>query len=132
MAAPEEVPSEKVATTALEQRVSANKELHNKAQVATEHEKALGFLQAIRLYPTAAAWSVYFSLGILMAAFDPQIVGNLFATGAFQKDFGYKFEDGYIISAPWQTGLMMGSPIGQVVGALFAGLVFLDQARWMF
>src|SRR4051812_27340765 len=98
MAAPEEATSEKVATAAaLEQSVSTSKELHNKAQVATEHEKSLGFLQALRLYPTAAGWSVYFSLGILMAAFDPQIVGNLFATGAFQKDFGYKFEDGYII-----------------------------------
>lgn len=121
MAGPDEMPDEKVATTALEQSMSASKELHNNAQIATDREKALGFLQAIRLYPTAAGWSVYFSLGILMAAFDPQVVGNLFATGAFQKDFGYKFEDGYIISAPWQTGLMMGSPIGQVVGALFAG-----------
>jgi SP family general alpha glucoside:H+ symporter-like MFS transporter len=40
---------------------------------------------------------------------------------AFQKDFGYPFEDGYIISAAWQTGLGMGNPIGQVVGALTAG-----------
>lgn len=124
MATQEESPSEKHGTTAaLEETLSRNKELHDKAQAATEREKGIGFLQAIRLYPTAAGWSVYFSLGILMAAFDPQIVGNLFAVGAFQKDFGYKFEDGYIISAPWQTGLMMGSPIGQVVGALFAGYV---------
>jgi SP family general alpha glucoside:H+ symporter-like MFS transporter len=41
---------------------------------------------------------------------------------SFQKDFGYYFEDGYIISAPWQTGLSMGNPIGQVVGALAAGI----------
>lgn len=40
---------------------------------------------------------------------------------AFQKQFGYAFEDGYIISAAWQTGLGMGNPIGQVVGALAAG-----------
>jgi SP family general alpha glucoside:H+ symporter-like MFS transporter len=26
----------------------------------------------------------------------------------------------WIISAPWQTGLSMGNPIGQVVGAFFA------------
>jgi MFS transporter, SP family, general alpha glucoside:H+ symporter len=48
------------------------------------------------------------------------LLGNLYATPAFQKDFGYLYEDGYIISAPWQTGLSMGSPIGQVVGAFFA------------
>jgi SP family general alpha glucoside:H+ symporter-like MFS transporter len=41
---------------------------------------------------------------------------------AFQRDFGYYFEDSYIISAPWQTGLGMGNPIGQVVGALVAGI----------
>jgi hypothetical protein len=55
-----------------------------------------------------------------MTAFDPQLLGNLYATPAFQKDFGYLYNGSYIISAPWQTGLSMGSPIGQVVGALFA------------
>lgn len=39
---------------------------------------------------------------------------------SFKRDFGYFYDGGYIISAPWQTGLSMGSPIGQVVGALFA------------
>ena len=55
-----------------------------------------------------------------MTAFDPQLLGNLYATPAFQKDFGYLYNGSYIVSAPWQTGLSMGSPIGQVVGALFA------------
>jgi SP family general alpha glucoside:H+ symporter-like MFS transporter len=43
---------------------------------------------------------------------------------SFQRDFGYYFakEESYIISAPWQTGLSMGNPIGQVVGALAAGI----------
>lgn len=42
---------------------------------------------------------------------------------AFRKDFGYYYapQDEYIISAAWQTGLSMGNPIGQVVGALAAG-----------
>lgn len=39
----------------------------------------------------------------------------------FQKQFGYAFKDGYIISTVWQTGLGMGNPIGQVVGALAVG-----------
>ena len=45
---------------------------------------------------------------------------NGFRTDMFKRDFGYFYDGGYIISAPWQTGLSMGSPIGQVVGALFA------------
>lgn len=56
-----------------------------------------------------------------MTAFDPQLLGSLYATPAFQRDFGYKYKDGYIISAPWQTALGMGNPIGQVVGALAVG-----------
>lgn len=59
-------------------------------------------------------------MGIIMTAFDPQLLGQLFATPRFQHDFGYKFEGKWIIAAPWQTGLLMGSPIGQVVGAFAA------------
>ncbi|OCK82274.1 general substrate transporter [Lepidopterella palustris CBS 459.81] len=56
-----------------------------------------------------------------MLAFDPQLLGNLYAQPAFQKDFGYEYQGSYIISAPWQTGLSMGNPVGQVLGALAAG-----------
>ncbi|KAJ4986660.1 Maltose permease MAL31-like protein 8 [Stagonosporopsis vannaccii] len=88
---------------------------------AIEVEHNLTFLEAVKLYPKAIGWSMYFSLGVVMLAFDPQLLGNLYAMPAFQKQFGYAFEDGYIISAAWQTGLGMGNPIGQVVGALAAG-----------
>ncbi|KAK5133767.1 hypothetical protein LTR08_007417 [Meristemomyces frigidus] len=90
------------------------------ARQATDREHALDFFQALRLYPTAVGWSIFFSLGIIMTAFDPQLLGNLYATPAFQRDFGYLYNGAYIVSAPWQTGLSMGSPIGQVVGAFFA------------
>ena len=93
------------------------------ARLATVQEHNLTFPQAIRLYPKAIGWSIYFSLGIIMTAFDPQLLGQLFATPKFQRDFGYKFEGEWIIAAPWQTGLLMGSPIGQVVGAFFAAYV---------
>jgi SP family general alpha glucoside:H+ symporter-like MFS transporter len=84
-------------------------------------EHSLSFMQALKLYPSAVGWSMFFSLGIIMTAFDPQLLGSLFATPAFQKDFGYLYGDSYIVSAPWQTALGMGNPIGQVVGALGAG-----------
>jgi len=39
----------------------------------------------------------------------------------------------YIISAPWQTGLSMGNPVGQVVGALAAGYPMERYGRkWTF
>ncbi|KAK3064763.1 hypothetical protein LTS18_004211 [Coniosporium uncinatum] len=88
---------------------------------AVEAEKSLGFVAAVRLYPKAIGWSVFFSLGVVMLAFDPQLLGNLYATPAFQRDFGYEYEGEYIISAAWQSGLSMGNPVGQCVGALLAG-----------
>ncbi|PPJ51426.1 hypothetical protein CBER1_09338 [Cercospora berteroae] len=92
----------------------------DEARQTIEYEQNLSFTEALKLYPKAVGWSVFFSLGILMTAFDPQLLGNLYATPAFQRDFGYLYEGSYIISAPWQTGLSMGNPIGQVVGAFFA------------
>ena|ERR1700712_3300432 len=86
---------------------------NEKAQQATDAEHNMTPWQALKTYPTAAAWSVFFSLGTIMTAFDPQLLGNLYATPAFQRDFGYKYQGNFIISAPWQTGLGMGNPLGQ-------------------
>lgn len=119
-------------------KVSTQQENAEVLKEAIEHEHALTFLEALKCYPKAIGWSMYFSLGVIMLcecmcpckrhdtanaveAFDPQLIGNLYAMPAFQRDFGYPFEDGYIISATWQTALGMGNPIGQVVGALAAG-----------
>ncbi|KAM4060973.1 major facilitator superfamily protein [Hirsutella rhossiliensis] len=86
--------------------------------IHTEHQ--LSFLEAVRLYPKAIAWSAFFSIGVISAAFDQQLVGSLYSAPQFQRDFGYKYRGEYIIDASWQSGLSMGPPVGQVVGALFA------------
>ncbi|OHX01010.1 maltose permease [Colletotrichum incanum] len=86
-------------------------------------EHNLNFSQAVKLYPAAIGWSAFVSLGVIMLAFDPQLLGNLYATPQFQRDFGYEYEGSVILTYPgaaWQTGLSMGNPVGQVVGALFA------------
>ncbi|KAF2180415.1 sugar transporter [Zopfia rhizophila CBS 207.26] len=105
----------------IEVRKLSTQENAEEVREAIETEHKLSFIDAVRLYPKAIGWSMYFSLGVIMLSFDPQLLGNLYAMPAFQKDFGYKFEGEYIISAAWQTGLSMGNPIGQVVGALAAG-----------
>lgn len=46
------------------------------AREATEHEHNLSVLEAFKLYPTAIGWSFFFSLGIIMTAFDPQLLGE--------------------------------------------------------
>jgi len=96
-------------------------EIGEESRRATELEHRMSFKQGLKLYPKALGWSSFFSLGIIMASFDPQLLGSLYATPAFQKDFGILFNGGYIITASWQTALGMGNPLGQIVGALFAG-----------
>ena len=107
--------------TTSDRAIISEEEIAQGSDAAAQREHSLTFLQAISLYRGAAFWSVFFCIGQLMTAFDPQVMGNLFAMPAFQNDFGYLFDGQYIISAPWQTGLLMGVPIGQVVGSLFAG-----------
>lgn len=59
--------------------------------IRIEHE--LSFIQAVRQYPTAIGWTAFVSLGIIMLAFDPQVMGNLFSTSYFTRDFGHKYQD---------------------------------------
>jgi hypothetical protein len=65
--------------------------------IAFEHNLTLK--EAIKLYPAAIAWSGFVSLGVIMLAFDPQLLGNLYATPQFQSDFGYLYK-GEVKKAP--------------------------------
>ncbi|KAI0846609.1 putative maltose permease [Daldinia vernicosa] len=100
---------------------------------AVRREHGLTFWEAVRLYPTAVGWSAFVSIGVIMLAFDPQIVGNMFAMPQFQKDFGFELDGEYVIPAAWQTGLSLGNPLGQVVGALFSAYPLeLLGRKWTF
>ncbi|KAI1766477.1 general substrate transporter [Hypoxylon sp. FL1150] len=99
---------------------TGGRETHVAQAEAIEHEHRLSFWQAAELYPKAVGWSAFVSIGVIMLAFDPQIIGNMFAMPQFQKDFGFELDGEYVIPASWQTGLSLGNPIGQVVGALFS------------
>lgn len=48
-----------IAATSLE-------ELSPEARVAAEREHDLSFLEAVAKYPTAIAWAMFFSLGVIM------------------------------------------------------------------
>ncbi len=64
----------------------------------TEHE--LGFWEAVRQYPSAVLWALFFCIAVIMAGFDAQIITSFYALPAFQQKFGYEYEGKYIISAP--------------------------------
>lgn len=42
-------------------------DLNAEARIAADKEHNLTFVEAIKTYPTAVAWSVFFSLGVIMA-----------------------------------------------------------------
>ena len=87
---------------------------------AIEHK--LKFWDAVKQYPSATFWSYFFGVAVIMAGFDAQIITSFYALPAFQNKYGNLQDDGtYEISAPWQLGLGMGNPIGQVLGALASG-----------
>lgn len=77
--------------------------------------------EAFRLFRPAIGWCFLFSLGVVMAGFDPQLVGTLVAIPTFQQDFGQPYDGGYLVPAQWQSAFNLGVPIGQVVGAWGVG-----------
>ncbi|RFU81725.1 sugar inositol transporter [Trichoderma arundinaceum] len=87
----------------------------------TRAEHELGFWQAMRQYPTATFWAMFFSIAVIMSGYDGQIIFSFYALPAFQKRYGELVGGSYEIPAPWQTALGMGNPIGQVLGALASG-----------
>ncbi|KAK4493640.1 hypothetical protein PRZ48_014825 [Zasmidium cellare] len=95
----------------------------DQAQQATQLQHEISLRDAFRLYRPAIAWSFLFSLGVVMAGFDPQLIGTLVAIPTFQKTFGKPVGNGeYAIAAQWQSAFNLGVPVGQVVGALGVGL----------
>ncbi|KLU90836.1 alpha-glucosides permease MPH2/3 [Magnaporthiopsis poae ATCC 64411] len=85
-------------------------------------EKSLSFTQSLRLYRKAVFWSVALSTAIIMEGFDIILIGNFYAFPAFQRKFGDLQPNGsYELTAPWQTGLLNGSYIGQIFGLWIAG-----------
>ncbi|KAH0832480.1 hypothetical protein AYO21_05163 [Fonsecaea monophora] len=82
----------------------------------TEHE--LTYLEALKIYRKGAFWSIFFSLSIIMRAYDIEITGNFFALPSFQRHFGHEVPGhGYQIPANWQVAMSMGSLVGQIIGA---------------
>jgi MFS transporter, SP family, general alpha glucoside:H+ symporter len=71
--------------------IGSAEEIGAEAKAAIKHEYKLTFLEAMKLYLKAAGWSIFFSLGIIITAFDSQLLENLYATPAFQRDFSYLY-----------------------------------------
>lgn len=100
-----------------------HRDLFADAEDATNREHELTILQAIKLYPKAVGWSVIMSTALVMDGYDTRLLGSLIAQPAFQKAYGKPTgkKGAYSISAPWQSGLVNGSNVGQLMGLVVGG-----------
>ncbi|KAI5358645.1 putative major facilitator, sugar transporter, major facilitator superfamily [Septoria linicola] len=94
------------------------------AAAANEAERHQGFIESLRLYPKAAAWSVLLSTAIIMEGFDKTLINGLLAVPQFQRDFGEQLaDDSWQITAAWQAGLTNGALIGEICGLMLNGII---------
>ncbi|KAL2831395.1 MFS alpha-glucoside transporter [Aspergillus cavernicola] len=94
----------------------------NRSRNATAVEHSMTLIDACRGFWPAILWSCMFSLGVVMAGFDPQLVGSLIAIPEFQRDFGVQTKDGdWDIQAKWQSAFNLTSPLGAVFGSYMIG-----------
>ncbi|TQW01272.1 sugar porter (SP) family MFS transporter [Cordyceps javanica] len=120
-------PSEKeniggeVMATVVSPVVDASRALE--AAAATEAEHNLGLLKSLKLYKKACMWSIFFSTCIVMEGFDLTIINGLYVYPAFAEKFGEPSEDGYQLTAAWQSGLSNAALCGQILGLFVAGVI---------
>ena len=100
------------------------REVNHKASRGTQYEHSLTFWQAVRMYPKATAFSMIFSLSLIMEGYDTSLLGSFFGYPTFQQKFGEQQADGsYQLSASWQSGLQNGVQVGEILGLWLAGSI---------
>ncbi|ANB13674.1 Mal31p [Sugiyamaella lignohabitans] len=92
-----------------------------------EEERQLGVIDAMKQYPKAMFWSVFFSVAVIMTGYDAQLVTSFYAMPSFIAKYGQYYNGNKEISAAWQSGLGMGNPIGQLLGSL---VVAWPSEKW--
>lgn len=87
----------------------------------TAWEHGLSPRDGIRIFYKAVAWSVVFSLTIIMTGYDTAFLGSLYAMPKFQHDFGEQYQGGYQIAAGWQTLLQIMGFVSTIIGVMLDG-----------
>ncbi|KAH7141827.1 general substrate transporter [Dactylonectria macrodidyma] len=87
------------------------------------------FLQALKTWPFAALWSMVLSSTMIMVAYGPAWIAQLFALPAFTMRFGFEYDGVYTISAGWQSTLSACSMVGQIIGATSIAILMDKYGR---
>ena len=93
------------------------------AKQAADAEHHMTLWEAIKTYPKAIGWSVLLSSTLIMEGYDLALLGNLYASPAFNKRFGEldAASGKYQVPAAWQSGLSNGARGGEIIGLIIAG-----------
>ena len=97
--------------------------LANEAKAATEAEHALTVWEAIKTYPKAVFWSMFFSTAVAMEGYDLVLIGAFYAFPTFRMKYGVEKNGKWQIPAPWQAGLGNGARVGEILGLLLNGII---------
>jgi SP family general alpha glucoside:H+ symporter-like MFS transporter len=104
---------------------STNTMLERSASVVeanNDAERSMTLREGLRMYPKAITWSVLLSMTLIMEGFSTILVPNLFSMGPFRRQFGSVQSNGrYELSADWQSALVNGGLVGQIVGLFATG-----------
>lgn len=63
----------------------------------------------------------FICVGGLLWGYDAQVSGGTLSIPAFRRDFGYEFDDNWVLPARWQSAFNSASSIGGLFGALGVG-----------
>jgi SP family general alpha glucoside:H+ symporter-like MFS transporter len=92
------------------------------AEANNDAERSMTLREGIRMYPKAITWSVLISMTLIMEGFSTILVPNLFSMGPFRRQFGSLQRNGkYELSADWQSALVNGGLVGQIIGLFATG-----------
>lgn len=98
--------------------------IDSEARHASEKERSMTLVQAIKLYPKAVGWSVLLSSTLIMEGYDLALLGSLYASPPFNQKFGILTNSGkWTVPASWQSALSNGARCGEVIGLLINGIL---------
>ncbi|KPI37682.1 General alpha-glucoside permease [Cyphellophora attinorum] len=111
--------NEKVTSSAVEQVSSAEKHEHHHVK----HEPHKGIFEAFREYPWAVVYCLYPLFTCIMWGYDGLAAAIVLSIPKWREDYGYLYQDQYVVSANWQLAFTAASMIGLFVGGLATGAV---------
>ncbi|KUJ16433.1 general substrate transporter [Mollisia scopiformis] len=104
-----------------EVKVTAEEDAVSTTEIISINDSKKSTWELLSQYRAAILWSAFMGLGAINWGMDVLLSNGVISVPSFQKDFGYMFQNAYIISASWQIAFNTASSIGGFFGAIGSG-----------